>query len=77
MSKNGFFMIWIGFQSNIELSTKPVRYYYRKAPNKACTGRLGLCAFFGVVLNFGSFPVSRVDSTPAAGNAGRWALEGK
>ena len=26
------------------------------APNKACTGRLGLCAFFGVVLSFGSFP---------------------
>jgi hypothetical protein len=25
-------------------------------PNKACTGRLGLCAFLEVVLNDGSFP---------------------
>jgi hypothetical protein len=25
-------------------------------PNKVCTGRLGLCAFFGLVLNDGSFP---------------------
>jgi hypothetical protein len=28
-------------------------------PNKACTGRLGLCAFFGVVSELWQFPVCK------------------
>src|SRR5512132_2916220 len=28
----------------------------RKVPNIACTGRLGLCAFFEIVLSFDRFP---------------------
>jgi hypothetical protein len=31
-----------------------------KPPNKACTGRLGLCAFFELVLYFGSFPFRKL-----------------
>jgi hypothetical protein len=27
----------------------------RKTPNKACTGRLGLCAFFRLFPSYGSF----------------------
>jgi hypothetical protein len=30
----------------------------QQLPNKACTGRLGLCAFLGIVLSYGGIPFS-------------------
>jgi hypothetical protein len=42
----------------------------------ANTGRLGLCAFLGLVLSFGSFPFRELflsSRTPKGHNAGRWA----
>ena len=34
----------------------------KEAPNNACTGRLGLCAFFWLILNLGSFPLTHTIS---------------
>ncbi len=44
------------------------------APNTACTGRLGLCAFFGDCSELWQFSVFELFPLPAAGNASRWAV---
>jgi hypothetical protein len=46
-----------------------------KAPNKACTRRVGVCAVFEHFSGFGFFSTSQALSTPPhAGNANRWAF---
>jgi hypothetical protein len=44
-------------------------------PNKACTGRLGLCAFFEIVSELGQFSVSKLFSPqPPVTQAVGWLL---
>jgi hypothetical protein len=54
-----------------QLETGTVRCIREKPLNTARTGQLELCAFWRVVLNFGSLPFSVLFS-PVAGNASRW-----
>jgi hypothetical protein len=49
------------------------RVFPKPPPNTACSGRLRLGAFFELLRGFGSFPFPAF-SSPAAGNASRWAL---
>ena len=48
----------------------------QKAPNTACTGRLGLCAFFGVIPELWQFSVSEPCSPqpPVTHTVGRLSM---
>ena len=51
------FQIWIYKAAFVVLNIYVLDHAQGKlTPNNACTGRLGLCAFFELVLSYGGFP---------------------
>jgi hypothetical protein len=50
------------YHSILVLSGYYTKHTAQKPPNKACTGRLGLCTFFGALSERWQFPVSKLVS---------------